>query len=495
MSLIVMAAAAVTQQTAVGENTAVTQAEKSHGEALKIPHARIRVKVLDPDGNPVEGAEVRPTGLRSRVEPGAHCRWVEKFHGPVQRVKTNAQGIAELSYPKFVTEKLETGQVTWLVDHEDHVLFYEDRSVDDELAQIKLKDGYRIATTAVNAETKAVIRTELYASVAGAWNSEWQVRKGGVLTSRVFDRTQAAMRVVHLPKDGTALFSDLIRVNPDEGQRRVFLRDVNLKQGTAVRGMLDKTVPRPVKNGYVNVEIVVPGLPHADSESWDGLGEAWEWSASTKVEADGSFRFDSLPTGDVAQMVAVCNGWVSKLPDDPDLKEKFPALVKRAPTPGIRWPQLFKLSGRVISPVLRMEQTATCEVTVLDPTGKPLPDAMVVAWPNQIFFASGAGILGKNIGSAFLLRKVREGADVEQIFSERDSASIYFRKTNTRGIALLKNLPWPDSDGVAVTHDRFEQPIDGLNRRAQTVTLKPGEMTRLTIKLQPKGTETIGNGK
>lgn len=466
--------------------------ETSDDEAPKIPRVKIRVKVLDPDGEPVEGAQVTPFGLRSRSEPGSHWSWIEKFHGPLPKARTNAQGIAELSYPKFVTEKLETGQVTLVVDHEDYVVFSDDRSVDDELAEIKLKGGYRIATTAINSESKAAIKTDLYAAMGGDWGSRWKVRKGGILTSQVFDRTQAAMRVIHLPADGPVLFSDLQMIVPEEGQNRVFLRNVELKPGTVVTGTLDKSVPRPVKNGKVILVVVVPGLPSPNADSWNGRGPSWNWSASAKVKADGSFRFDSLPRGDVAQMIAVCDGWVSKLPDGPKLKKKFPDLVTRNISPGMRWPQLFKLAGDEIEPTIAMEPTVSCEVLVQDPDGNPLPDAQVVMWPNQSFFARGSQLLGQQTDFAMMLRKAREGVDLREMFFKNRKID-YEVMTDKNGLAVIKNLPAPGSEGVAVLHKRFEQAIQGRGRQT-TVALEPGKTTKVTVRLQPKGTETIGAG-
>ena len=464
----------------------------SDDQTPKIPRVKVRVKVLDPDGEPVEGAQVTPSGLRSRSEPGSHWTWMEKSHGPLPKVRTNAEGIAELSYPKFVTEKLETGQVTWLVDHVDYVVFNGDRSVDEELAEIKLKGGYRIATTAINSESKAAIKTDLYAAMGGDWGSQWKVRKGGILTSRVFDRTQAAMRVIHLPADGPALFSDLQMIVPEEGQNRVFLRDVELKPGTVVAGMLDKSVPRPVTNGKVILVVVVPGLPSPDADSWNGRGPSWNWSSSAKVKADGSFRFDSLPRGDVSQMIAVCDGWVSKLPDGPKLKKKFPDLVTRDISPGMRWPQLFKLAGEKIEPTIAMEPTVNCEVLVQDPDGNPLSDAQVMMWPNQIFFAWGSQVLGQQTDFAMMLRKAREGVDLREMFLKNRKID-YEVTTDKNGLAVISNLPAPGTQGVAVLHKRFEQAIQGRDRQT-TVELEQGKIAKVTVKLQPKGTETIGAG-
>lgn len=472
----------------------IAQDEQKSADDEPIPHEKIRVKVVDPDGDPVEGATVSPSGLRSRVERGSHWGWSTERHGPVPKAVTNAEGMVELAYPKFIHEKLATGEVTWSVDHDDFVLFREDRSVDDDPAELQLKRGYRIATTATNVHTGESIKSDLYASVSGDWGSKWKLRSGGVLTSRVFDRTQASLRVIHLPKEGPTLFSDLQTVSPEKGRNRVFLRDVKLKRGTVVHGKLDPVVPRPVENGRVIATIVVPGLPDPDSDSWDGTAPGWHWIASTTVEPDGSFHFESLPTGDVVQLIAVCDGWVSKLPNGAELKKQFPQLVERDNfSPGMRWPQLFRLDGKQITPTISMEKTGNCQVTVHDPEGKPLEGARVVMWPNQIFFKYGSQILGDAVGSKKILRMVRDGQDLMKAFRNRKTS--YDTLTNEKGVALIKNLPAPAESGVAVMHKEFEQAVQDRGRRQTTAQVKQGETTAITVKMQPKGTETVGAGE
>ena len=107
-------------------------------EIVAVPQITVRVRVRNPDGDPVVGAVVRPSALRTRTQPSNHYGWINSRHGELPLIKTDENGVAGILCPKFVLEKLETGQITWQVDHEDYILFREDRSVDDAPAEIVL---------------------------------------------------------------------------------------------------------------------------------------------------------------------------------------------------------------------------------------------------------------------------------------------------------------------------------------------------------------------
>ena len=90
-------------QSAVAQSDDEKKADKPKPEMLEC-----KVRVTDPDGNPVEDATVYCTGMRTRLERGSHWSWREDKLGPAPRIKTNSDGIAIMSYPKYVNEKLET---------------------------------------------------------------------------------------------------------------------------------------------------------------------------------------------------------------------------------------------------------------------------------------------------------------------------------------------------------------------------------------------------
>ncbi len=473
-------------------------------EIIVGPQIKIRVQVRNPEGEPVVGAVVRPSGLRTRAQPTNHSGWAESRHGKLPLVKTDEDGIAEVLCPKFVVEKVETGKITWLVDHEDYIVFREDRSVDDAPAEIVLQSGRRIVIGAVHAKTGVAITENLHASLGdgGFAFKEWNLTSSGMLMSRAVDMNRRMMRVFHVPSDGPVLFSAPIDLEKHGDKSGVLIRNVKLQSGTRIEGMIDKSVPRPVMNGTV-VVTVVEGV---ELEIWEARDSWGDW---TKINADGSFVFDSLPRGSVVQMIAVCDGFVSALPTEDEIKNvgfDSKTLQNRS---SLVIPQVARLKGDRISPTIRMEQTAICRVRVLDPEGQPLEGASVMMFPNQYWLGRGSQIVGS--GSSirpFLLLKKEMGEQIwdwanwkklQELGVSSSAGDRYMVKTNTEGIAEVKTVPGgsedkPRSESVYVQHDRFDQPADGFGglRRRISVKLIRGKTTEITIKMEKKGTNVLG---
>ena len=92
--------------------------EDGNEDSKKPELLSIIVQVTTPHDEPIEGATVRPYGLRTRAERGSHYGWNPKTHGPNADLHTDAEGKIEIQYPKYVTERLETGEISLQVDHE-----------------------------------------------------------------------------------------------------------------------------------------------------------------------------------------------------------------------------------------------------------------------------------------------------------------------------------------------------------------------------------------
>ncbi|TWU11393.1 hypothetical protein CA54_02000 [Symmachiella macrocystis] len=455
-----------------------------------IEFIKCRVLVVDALGQPVQGAVVMPSGFRTRAEPGSHWGWVKQRFGPVPKVKTGPKGIAEIEVPKFVTEKQTIGQVTWLVDNPDHVVYRADHDINDDPAEITLKDGYRIAATAVDAATTEPIKEHLYAVQSGynmSLGAEWRQSKSGVLLSRVFDEAQITLRLVALTPGQPARFSDLITLDRADDGGRIFLRSIPLKPGTRVAGKLDPAVPRPVTGGNVVAFISAGEVPQDGSRA-----ALWRWNDETKIQPDGSFVFESLPRGEVVQLIAVCNGWISKNPTQAELDAVLPWQENLNPglANSFTTPQVFSLDAAKIEPTLGMFTAATCRIKVVDPDDKPLPAAEVMMWPNHKQLRGGSTVLGFGYRSTDLLRTIEKGEELDWQAIMQDK--MRFRaKTNDEGVAVILNLPGRPNIGLNVIHNDFDQPaLQG--RRFRNVDLKPGESTEITIRMEPKGENELG---
>ena len=130
--------------------------------------------------------------------------------------------------------------------------------------------------------------------------------------------------------------------------------------------------------------------------------------------------------GETVQLFAVCYGWINRTINEDEIKSyttehnfalhnfRFESWVPQA---GQLLPRSAKLSGDVTDITVPMEQTVLCEVRVVDQQGKPLADAVVSMWPNQVVLNSGSSFMGA-FGSSLMScqtgvrrsRKVRPSA-------------------------------------------------------------------------------------
>lgn len=453
-------------------------ADTVQAEKPDIEWISVSVHVADELGNSIANAKVTPFGFRTKIERGSHYGWNPRAHGKQEESTTDEKGNATLRVPKFVYEKLEIGEVTWVVDHYDFVVYNADHLVDESPAEIVLKSGYRIAATAVGADTGERISDNLYAVLAGSsFSYDWK-SKSGVLVSRAFDVERSNLRLAYLPTEKPAQFSDLIVVNRPGEDARVFLKKVEMKRGTRVTGSLDEAVPRPVEYG----EIVAQVSETKDPENAN-YRNVWTWNDKVPIAADGSFVFESLPTGGIVQLIARCDGWVSKDPTQDEVNRVVPWKEQiSASFSGI--PQVFRLDQPQITCSIKMEQAASCKFVVLDAAEKPLADATVHLWPNHYWLKGGSTIFGFGYRSVEIL----EGKSPRDLRSEiRDFSG----KTDGQGIVTVANLPSGPNIGYSVTHDKFDMPI-AAGRRSGRVFLESGKTENIQVNMQLKGKDALG---
>lgn len=440
----------------------------------------LQVLVVDPDGHPIENATVQPTGLRTKVEPGSHWGWSEELLGPLPKVQTNAEGIVELPYPKYVIEEIEVGTVTVSVDHPDFVSFREDRSIEDKPAKVELKIGFRIAATAIDAETGNSIKADLYGLVSGDSRlDEWKLSENGNLVSPVFEPNKTWFRIIKTVPGEPNLFSELIEVDPTD-RSRVLLRDVKLSKGTRVAGRLDDSVPRPIRNGQVAATIVRRG---SDGQEFNWKSK-WMWYDRATIEEDGTFVFESLPTGEVLQLIPVCDDWVPVNPTKDDIIPFFPEAAERMVTT-FSQPQLFRLDAPLVEPILKMAPATSVRVTVVDQAGKPMSGVEVASWPNQIWFDGGSNILGNAYSMSEWLVESRQ--NVSRNIGRENR---YYAKTDEQGVAVIHSMPTGRTEGLVALMKGYQMPLNGTERDLR-IDLKPGVVTEVTIKLQPEGTDVL----
>ena len=255
----------------------------------------MKIRVEGPNGNPIRDAVVSGRGMRTKVQRGSWYGWVPEQHGKPATGMSDAEGNIELDVPMFVEEKLETGEVNWIVDHPDYVKANLDLRVDDDPGFVTLAHGRRIIANAADQDTKEPIYQDLYALISGdSWYHEWKSLNGGKIMSPTVSCDRPLLRLIQLPEAGAALFSDVIDLDSHARLRRTVVRDIPLSPGTRVKGKLMNDVPRPISNGYVAVTSVL----HTGIR---GRGRQLTWSHWVPIEPDESFLVESLPPDTIGQ--------------------------------------------------------------------------------------------------------------------------------------------------------------------------------------------------
>src|SRR5262245_5214732 len=89
----------------------------------KPAHPVALLRVVDAAGKPIAGAVVVPDGLRAKGNAssghyGWRCASMGVSNSPAM---TDADGYARVPYPKYVIERLETGEISFSVNHPDYV--------------------------------------------------------------------------------------------------------------------------------------------------------------------------------------------------------------------------------------------------------------------------------------------------------------------------------------------------------------------------------------
>ncbi len=446
------------------------------------------IKVVDTTGKPIAGATIRPDGLIPKRING-HWSWNENIAVKPYAVITDAQGIAQVPYPRYVFEKAETGEISFYVEHPD---FCSDRPFRVVSAtpptNAKLKDQaeflYRLLMGRIVTRPEPVVLKRggiikvsgylgskenmiptIHAQLASMSLSRkgfWQSVGPVVLMNRRVPEGTNAVRLVYFPPTGRTCFSDDATFLSVEGRTNELC--LELKPGLQLSGRLDDSVPRPVTNGRVQISI--------NSADVNTNGNHFLWRLAKEINPDGTFLFDSLPPGKV-EIIALCDGFKSK--DGVTTK-----------TSSFIIPQAIQLEHRDIVAVIAMEPTANFEVTVLDEKHQPLTDASVSFSRNVLWNGRGSTIfMAPTFDSENLLRSDEEFS-WPKFWSSHPSC--YMVHTDKRGIAMVPNLP-AFKQSFGVDHSNYELPINPLNddRREVSVRLISGETYRTTVILQKKG--------
>ena len=465
-----------------------------------VPHYPVAlIRVVDGSGKPIVGAIIQPDGLRTKQGPygSGHYGWFtgDPDRPPSKPVATDADGYARIPYPKYVFERIETGQISFSVDHPDFAPDRPFREVDTRPpagAPWKIWLDYiwgRLRIRALVARTAPVLLQQgtilklsarpgasapgnppLYAQVSGSWSlspDSWKRPMPGTAINRRVEPGLRRVRAIQFDPGGKTWFSTVISLTAIQAQTNELT--VELKPGWTIRGTLDGQVPRPVAHGRVIAQVSPAGTTGADATP--------VWHDWAEIRPNGSFELGTFPYGDL-EIVALCDGFVTT--NGPG---KFPSF---------RYPHKYESVTNNLRLTLGMEQTGCLQVTLLHDNAQPVSDGVVSTWPNIRYGEWSATVLGSDCYRTAdrLLAEPKEKSwwtfNVPGLSGTTDAA----------GLVFLYNLP-AEVKAISVTHPRFVVPAVGNTsmgkQREASVTITPGQTNHLTVTLEPKEQSPISH--
>lgn len=388
------------------------------------------------------------------------------------------------SIPRYVHEKLETMEVSFSVEHPDYpreqpfitvdptpparaglwerikglAVFASIQISGKTIHRIELKPPTVIMVRAT-LEGRSVV-TNLFAlcsSFLFRGPEGWKPVEGeGIQTGQAEPGTSTIL-TYHRASDGSDYFGEAVSVDGEPGKTNVVTGE--LERGLAVSGTISTNVPRPVKRGRVIARMKLGTSER--SMFWTGWGE---------IQEDGSFVLSPMPRGEL-MLVAMCDGFVS---------------VSRGPQ---TLPQKFDLREEENRVVIAMEPTATAEIFVAGPDQKPLGGATVRFSPN-VQWGNASTIL---MGDAFDSRSIF--IPMEPTAAKPEALWTYGGETDANGQLRVDNLP-ENVSHFGAGHPDFEMPIRNKGQgnsatRSEDIRLRKGETTRVSVRMQRKGTEVL----
>ena len=204
------------------------------------------------------------------------------------------------------------------------------------------------------------------------------------------------------------------------------------------------------------------------------------WSSWTAIRPDGTFTIDDWPADERIQLIALCDGYIATSGRAPDV-------VKNPPDPkrdSFNRPQVFD-PGKSSHIMVAMSPLVRCVATAVDEDDKPVASVTVESWPNVCWWNGGSQVYCDSlVRGERLLRKREYDKAIDEAFP-----TPFQGKTDAQGKVTLE-LP-AGNELLAVESDVYELPVF-LGRRYVRIELVPGQTTEVTLRLQPHGTEKLG---
>ena len=454
------------------------QLAKSQEPVADAPKAaELPISIVDPNGKPIPGVKVIPWALGCGQ---GHGPW-GPFEGKPDEsgmepktVTTDEKGLATVIYPYFrnALEQTRTLVVSIQLDHPNYS--YNDA----EHIEVPLtSDGpHKITMTASasieitpSIDGQPAALDDLYAlwSNPRSWKPDGAPEKlaSGKLRISGFLPGSNSVLVMRMVNDTITHFSNFQYFELDEGS--VSELALALKPAVRVAGKLSEDVPRPVRDGRV-VARSLPSDPKNSSTRWV------DWAP---VAEDGSFVFEAWPDGERIQLIALCDGFIATSGKAPDKDLEFP-------NDGYHRPHAFEVGKSEI--IIPMMPLVPVTITVTKDNDAPVAGLDVATSPNVGWWKYGSQIYGQHMVQGKKLVQQREYLKIV----ENPFPNMFRGLTDSRGQVTFQ-LP-AAKQYIEVLSDEYELPIE-LGRRARTPVVEQGKPLNLSIRVQPVGTEMLGD--
>ncbi len=436
-----------------------------------------QVRLVDEDGNPIVGARVSLRSFstssgafaRADIDPSTNLSYEDSL--------TDDTGHTVVHLPKMNKDGVAIDSMFCIITHPDYVSFNLGYHVNaTETDTVVLERGASLEVSAsLNGTPLPSKRVLVVMSTLG--NEHQLYGTFGTLEDTVAHKKnllpgEHSLLLGYWDEQNEFYCSQRQNFTAEKGRHYVF--DVPLGEGIPLRGRLDKTVARPVKNGVV----LIRALPPKGEKSGSTTAALADW---TTIAPDGTFSFASLPAGDV-ELFALCDGASSKV---------LASEVSDFP-PGKMGAQPLRFPIGNDEILVPMEDTSTFEAHVVDAEGKPVADA-------RLFFRPAIFLEGYKctILEAAFYRNMpanpQGGNKHELSFSSVSDA---------RGRVIIRNIPrWLDE--YKLFHDDYvlaasqQDSHCGLRGvslcvrlSGRAAVLRVGQTTKVTIRLRPKQEES-----
>ena len=462
-----------------------------------------QVQVTDSNENPIVGATVTPWALRSSQ---GHGRWSggdDRAEMPPKPATTGADGVATIRYPFYrdVDELTRTTGVSVYLRHPDFTI--------DDVVHIDVplsgEGPHKIAM--VRAASITLIPQSNSADfhidqihVVSSDPSDYpglSIKRGSgkMQLETLYPRPFRAM-LVRLVDEQAVEFSDPIDLTLQPGLNDAVT--VAMHPAVSIRGRLGDEVPRPVVAGRVSAIALTRKDPLPN----------FDWTQWAPVDENGGFVIAGIPRSETMQVIALCEHFIARNGTEPIAK---PAAADADPLGGLRAmfevardltktedqpctrPQVFGPDAE--QPItIRMAPLVRCEISVVDPDGKPLPDIFVGGYASVLWW----GDWGSQIYGRQLMRSTEwlTGTAIEEPW---DSDSVrgfdvpFFDHSDENGAATVYLPPGKQTLFAEDKDEDYQLPVFlGSGSRDRQVTVRAGETLAVTLQLEPTGTETLG---